>query len=479
MLVFFSDMGTELLLPKSHTQQESYLVRIQLLLETSTKTIIWILFGYSNGSFASPIITSLGPSRPLSLIVADFNKDNQLDIAVVNYGTSTVSVLIGYNNGSFRIELVYDMGYDSVPYSLIGGDFNNDTQLDLAVVNYGTSTLAILLANENGTFTSQQYSTGNGSHPTSLAIGDFNKDNKLDIAVANSGNSNVGIFLGDGNGSFANIMIYSIGSDSDPQFIVVDDLDIVVVSSGDGNVFVLQGNGNGSFSLITTYPTGLNSDPCSIAVGDFDNNNKPDIAITNNGTNSILILTAYSHYLTTDLTTYLTGTNSRPNFVTVGDFNNDNHLDIVVANSNINNIVVFINLGTGIFRMGQVYDTEQGSDQQFISVGDFNNDKQLDIVVAMSDVSELRILLGYGNGTFRYGKIYSTGADSTPSSIAVGDFNKDSYLDIVTSNSGTGNVGIFLGNGDGTFSNVITYPDEGGLTAVSVSIRDFNSDNIY
>jgi hypothetical protein len=229
---------------------------------------VGVLFGYSNGSFASSIITSLGPSRPLSLIVADFNKDNQLDIAVVNYGTSTVSVLIGYNNGSFRIELVYDMGYDSVPYSLIGGDFNNDTQLDLAVVNYGTNTLAILLANENGTFTSQQYSTGNGSHPTSLAIGDFNKDNKLDIAVANSGTSNVGIFLGDGNGNFSNIMVYSVGSGFHPQFIVVDDLDndtkldIVVVSSRDGNVFVLQGNGNGSFSLITTYPTGLNSDPC-------------------------------------------------------------------------------------------------------------------------------------------------------------------------------------------------------------------------
>ena len=136
---------------------------------------VGVLFGDGKGHFASQITTSLGSSRPLSLIVGDFNKDNQLDIAVVNYGTLTVNVLTGYNNGSFLIGTVYAMGYDSIPYSLAAADFNNDTQLDIAVVNYGTSNLVILLADENGNFTSQQYSTGNGSHPCSVAIGDFNK----------------------------------------------------------------------------------------------------------------------------------------------------------------------------------------------------------------------------------------------------------------------------------------------------------------
>ena len=310
------------------------------------------------------------------------------------------------------------------------------------------------------------------------------RDSKLDIAVANSGTGSVGIFLGEGNGDFGNMIIYSIGSGSNPQFIVVGDLnndtllDIVVVTAGDGNAIVLKGSGNGSFSLETTYSIGKNFDPCSIAIGDFDNDNKSDIAITNNGTNSIVILTAYSVYLSIYQWTYFTGNNSAPNSVTAGDFNNDRYLDIVVANSNTDNICVFLNLGNGTFGRRRFYSTAQSSGVQFVSVGDFNNDTQLDIAVAMSGVSELMILLGYGNGTFRYGQTYSTGAGSSPFSINIGDFNKDGDLDIATANYGTSNVGILLGHGDGTFTNIITYPVNNSLSPTSVGIGDLNSDNI-
>ncbi|CAF5025798.1 unnamed protein product, partial [Rotaria sp. Silwood1] len=41
---------------------------------------------------------------------------------------------------------------------------------------------------------------------------------------------------------------------------------------------------------------------------------------------------------------------------------------------------------------------------------------------------------------------YST--DSSPWSIAVGDFNNDTILDIVVANLGSDNVGVFLGRGN-------------------------------
>ncbi|CAF1175169.1 unnamed protein product [Rotaria sordida] len=445
---------------------------------------IGVLLGYGNGHFANQTTISLGSARPLALAIGTLNKDDQLDIAVVNYGTSTVTILIGYNNGSFRIETIYDMGYDSIPYSLIIADFNNDNQFDIAVVNYGTSNLAILMANENGTFESKTYLTGKGSHPSSIAVGDFNKDNRLDIAIANSGTDNIGIFLGYENGTFINMIPFLTGSNSHPKFIAVYDfnndthLDIVVVNSENEKITIFKGVGNGSFSLLMTHSTGLNSDPCSIAIADFDNDKKPDIAITNNGTDSILILTAYALYPVTSQMTYLTGVNSEPYSVAVGDFNNDNHLDIAVANSKSNNIGVFINFGNGTFKNLQIYDTEKGSKEQFISIGDFNNDNQLDIVFLMSGVSKIGILLGYGNGSFRYGNMYSTGIDSTPNSINVGDFNNDKYLDIVTANTYNNSVGIFLNYGNGTFTNVITSLIKNDSTPTSVGVGDFNSDNI-
>ena len=42
-------------------------------------------------------------------------------------------------------------------------------------------------------------------------------------------------------------------------------------------------------------------------------------------------------------------------------------------------------------------------------------------------------------------------------SLAVGDFNNDTHLDIVVANYGDNNIGVLLGYGDGSFANQTTY----------------------
>ena len=46
---------------------------------------------------------------------------------------------------------------------------------------------------------------------------------------------------------------------------------------------------------------------------------------------------------------YSTGTSSRPYGVAIGDLNNDNILDIVIANSGTNIILTFYGYGNGTF----------------------------------------------------------------------------------------------------------------------------------
>ena len=48
--------------------------------------------------------------------------------------------------------------------------------------------------------------------------------------------------------------------------------------------------------------------------------------------------------------------------------------------------------------------------------------------------------------------MFSTGALSLPTSVAVGDFNNDSELDITVGNSGTENIGILYGYGNDSFN---------------------------
>jgi len=65
------------------------------------------------------------------------------------------------------------------------------------------------------------------------------------------------------------------------------------------------------------------------------------------------------------------------------------------------------------------------------------------MVVANHIVSNIDIFFGYGNGSFANQMTYSTGSD--PSSVAVGDFNYDTPLDIVVANENINSVSVLLG----------------------------------
>jgi hypothetical protein len=95
------------------------------------------------------------------------------------------------------------------------------------------------------------------------------------------------------------------------------------------------------------------------------------------------------------------------------------------------------------------------SDSWSVAVGDFNNDNQLDITVANWGIDSISVVLGYGNGSFADPILFSTGFGTRPVSVAVGDFNNDHYLDITTGNYGGDSITVFLGYGNGTFQSII------------------------
>ena len=90
-----------------------------------------------------------------------------------------------------------------------------------------------------------------------------------------------------------------------------------------------------------------------------------------------------------------------------------------------------------------------------VAVGDFNRDAKPDLVTANGSNNKLSVLLGQGKGTFRLVAEYPVGKG--PNSVAVGDFNGDGNPDLAVGDSGDNNVSILLGNGDGTFQAAVNY----------------------
>ena len=150
----------------------------------------------------------------------------------------------------------------------------------------------------------------------------------------------------------------------------------------------------------------------------------------------------------------------------IGDFNNDTQLDIVMANYGLSNVGVLLGNTNGTFPLQTMFSTGDLSFPTSVAVGDFNNDTELDITVANSATDNVGILFGYGNGSFASQEIYPTGSGSIPQSVAVGDFNNDKKLDIVVANSGTDSVLTLLRYDIGAFGRQISY-----LTGTSSSPR--------
>ncbi|CAF4742513.1 unnamed protein product, partial [Rotaria sp. Silwood2] len=113
------------------------------------------------------------------------------------------------------------------------------------------------------------------------------------------------------------------------------------------------------------------------------------------------------------------------------------------------------------------------SQPRSIAVGDFNNDDFIDIVVANSGSNTIGIFLSHDNGTFTDQNVYTTGFQSSPYSVVTNDFNNDNFIDIAVTNYRTNNVGIFFGHGNGTFSTQISF-STGSSHPFFIKTGDFN-----
>lgn len=341
-----------------------------------------------DGSFAdvtaSAGLHKVGNHYGMGVAVADYDNDGDQDIYVTNFGRNVL-----YQNdgrGTFA-DVTIAAGVAANGWSVSAGffDFDNDGLLDLFVSRYldwdlsrnilcGTpfhaycrpdkfhGTTNIFFHNEgSGRFRDVSDQAGIASvigKGMGVAFNDYDNDGLTDVFVSNDGMEQY-LFRNKGNGKFE-------------EFAAAAN----IAFSGDGKTFAGMG----------------------AAFADYDNDGRPDIAVTN------LALEKYALYRNegstfsyASMTTGLAGATARSSGWGVGlfDFDNDGWKDLFAAQSHVLDNVEKINSGLSYRQSPALYRNVGG---KFVradlgelpsiagrgaAFGDLNNDGAIDAVIAV------------------------------------------------------------------------------------------------
>jgi hypothetical protein len=342
-----------------------------------------------------------------------------------------------------------------------------------------------------------------GVNPHAVTVADINHDGTPDLVVVNAGpssasnsQSSLSVLLGKGDGTFQPAITTPIlnggAAGGNAQSVAVGDfngdgkLDVALNTSGspaNPAVEVLLGKGDGTFQA-NHLILGVGQTPLSVAAGDFDHNGALDlVTANNNGTLSLLLGNGDGTFQPrVDL-----NVGGAPRTVAVGDFNGDGKLDVVTAQQLTDSVSVLLGNGNGTFARPLVFAASGVNfTPESMVVADVNGDGKLDLAIKSvsvldSDAFQIGVLLGNGDGTF-HAPLLGAAQPGGSGDLALGDFNHDGLIDVAVADelgASSGNLSVFAGNGDGTFQSLIRLDLlTGGNGPGGIAAADLNGDGL-
>ncbi|HKI18895.1 MAG TPA: VCBS repeat-containing protein, partial [Isosphaeraceae bacterium] len=451
--------------------------RLDIVFSNRLSGEVGVLENLGGGSFASPVLYRAGPGpygvtgtadpSPVSsreatssVAVGTFTAGGLPSLVALDPGSNTFGLLSGLGGGRLSNPTYVPTPAAGLVVRAI--DFNGDGLTGLAVLT--PDGLFIYRGNGQGGFLPPT-ELDVGFEPNGLTVADLTGNGKADLLVSNP-LGDVLVLIGNGDGTFqpvqnldqqVSLAVYAPNGNTPAAFIFADQLtDQLIVQTVGGVTTVL---GNASTGLIS---------PGAVELADLNNDGILDLIVANSGSNNVLVYPglgngAFGPALN-DGHGFFTGTN--PAGITVADVNGDGRPDLIIANEGSNDVSILINV-----KVGNSFTFEPGPRLQAgvgpvaTVVADVMGNGVPDLLVANSGSNNVWLLPGIGNGFFndQSPTIYPVGTD--PVALFVGNFMGGSGQDLVTVNSGSNNVTFISGLGTG--SPVTQSVSSGGVDPIA------------
>jgi hypothetical protein len=242
-------------------------------------------------------------------------------------------------------------------------------------------------------------------------------------------------------------------------------------------------------SLTPAVNYSVAASPVDLVAGDFDGDSVPDLATISATQLSLLLGNSDGTFGSAQTMSAGSG----PRALAAVDMDADGRLDLVTTSNTTTQsggaissegfIDILLNGGVDgsgnvVFQPARSFSTGVNTVPGAIAVGDLNGDGKLDVAAGQDGGTNVMVLLGNGDGTLQGRRDAALGG-ANPGAVAMGDVDGDGKLDLVTANRWSGNVSLLLNAGNDGDGNVTFQPARN--TAVygsveSAAVGDFDSD---
>lgn len=300
-------------------------------------------------TFRPRVDFGLAQENPQQAVVADFDHDGNLDVAITLEGYNQGKVQVLFGDGASDFSRSFEAS-SYVAWGLGLGDFDGDGWMDLAATSYGWAQHGVRVwrNNQAGGLVNNTTVSTLGTPPVAVCSGDLDGDGLLDLAaISEGGGYAVDWFHGNGNGSFSAFRvvpntlgltgrrIYTGHFNADPY------LDLLAIHQSGAMVLLNDNLGHGNLNAAAGIP--LTEAMSAAAVADLDGDGKDDVVTA--GAN-LRVWHGVGNGSFTLLNSYPTTTGSLD--VQLGDLDHDGRRDALVVG--LGGAQLFLGLGGGAFR---------------------------------------------------------------------------------------------------------------------------------
>ena len=296
-----------------------------------------------------PQVKYFEPLYPNTVVLGDFNRDGQLDVATDT--GSSFQVRLNAGGGALGPSTSY-VDNTRGAFAFVTIDVDNDGNLDFVTESFpsspgGADAISVRRGRGDGTFGDTWTLAGAGGEY--FAGGDFNEDGYADVVYASQEGRTIGIALGQADGTLSVRGPWALPNAGFAQGLGVGDvdgdhhLDIVVSSynyNGPSTMVVARGDGRGGVDCVTSLPAARV--PGAIAIGDFNRDGRVDLIVTDYWNDALDFYGGLAQGGFADPVAVVTGL-EKPEALSVGDFDEDQLLDVAVGSSSTANVTLLFN----------------------------------------------------------------------------------------------------------------------------------------